>query len=338
MMASPLGSQTYTATPYNSFICGSVSSGNPTQCKAEQADSEAAYTQALLWNATGNTVYAKNAIAIMTAWETTFTSGHPASTADSNGPLQSGWVGTQWARAAEIMRYTNSGWSPSAATAFGAWLTKIYLPPMATVPCDNGNWELTIDEALINIAVYNDDRTTFNNAVSRWEARAPAYIYLTSDGSSPKPPTPCAQSTAPWGNAGVSPVYVQGLLQETYRDAQHANFGFAGMVDTAETARQQGVDLYHWSDMATRMQASMEFQAQYLKPNSATPPANLVFSYQNTWEIAYNEYVTRLGGSLPLMGAVIPLNRPTGVNHMQAWETMTHAGMGSIGLPPATIP
>jgi len=34
------------------------------------------------------------------------------------------------------------------------------------------------------------------------------------------------------------------------------------------------------------------------------------------------------------LAAVLPGIRPTVVNHHMAWETLTHAGMGSIGLPP----
>jgi len=335
MIASPQGALKYTATPFVTVLCNSYSSGDPAACTAEKADSEAAYAQALLWNATGNPVYAKNAIAIMTAWDTTFTGGHTG----TNAPLQAAWAGAVWARAAEIIKYTNAGWSPAAATAFGAWLTKEYLPEFEPPSCDNGNWELTMSEAQINIAVYNDDRTTFNEAISNWEALAPAYIYLTTDGPTPLPfPFSCTGQSPPTWGFGNTPVYVNGLLQESYRDPQHANFGFAAMTDVAETALQQGVDLYQWEDTAQRLMDAMEFQAQYLKPNDGTPPPHLTFSDQQTWEIAYNEYVNRLGYSLPLMGAVLPLIRPTGVNHMQNWETMTHAGMGSIGLPPSTVP
>ena len=53
-----------------------------------------------------------------------------------------------------------------------------------------------------------------------------------------------------------------------------------------------------------------------------------------TWEIAYNHFHDRMGQSLPRMAAVLPAIRPTGVNHHMNWETLTHAGMGSIGLPP----
>jgi hypothetical protein len=36
---------------------------------------------------------------------------------------------------------------------------------------------------------------------------------------------------------------------------------------------------------------------------------------------------------LPNAAAVIPQNRPTMTNHMMAWETLTHADIGDIGLP-----
>jgi hypothetical protein len=109
--------------------------------------------------------------------------------------------------------------------------------------------------------------------------------------------------------------------------------GFSSMVNAAEIARQQGVDLY--AEQGRRIIAAMEFQAQFLPPNSTPAPANLEFSRQPTWEIAYNHFHHRLAVALPKMAAVIPTNRPTGadLNHM-VWETLTHGEVGAIGLPP----
>ena len=106
-----------------------------------------------------------------------------------------------------------------------------------------------------------------------------------------------------------------------------------GMVDAAETARQQGLDLYAEQDK--RIMAALEFQAQYLPPNNAKPAENLEFNLHPTWEIAYNHFHDRLGISLPKIAAVIPRNRPTGVNHHMTWETLTHGEIGAIGLPTA---
>jgi len=84
------------------------------------------------------------------------------------------------------------------------------------------------------------------------------------------------------------------------------------------------------------MRAALEFQAQYLPPHNTPAPPNLRFALQPTWEIAYNHFHNRMGLKLPKMATVLPGNRPTGVNHHLAWETLTHAEIGNIGLPPVT--
>ena len=80
--------------------------------------------------------------------------------------------------------------------------------------------------------------------------------------------------------------------------------------------------------------AALEFQAQFLPPNNAPPPKNVSFNTHPTWEIAYNHYHNRLGRELPKMARRAARTRPTGVNHHMAWETLTHAEVGRVGLPP----
>ena len=188
-------------------------------------------------------------------------------------------------------------------------------------------------EALINVGVFTDDRATFDLGVKMWRGRTPAYIYLKSDG--PKPIEPPGCGPAIWGNKGLTPEFVDGLLQETARDTHHAWYAFSSMADAAETARQQGLDLY--AEDGKRMMAALEFQAQYLPPNNTPAPPNLIFAVQPTWEIAYNHFHNRLGHSLPKMAAVLPTIRPTKVNHHMAWETLTHAEVGAVGLPPIVM-
>jgi hypothetical protein len=43
-------------------------------------------------------------------------------------------------------------------------------------------------DAQMNIAVFTDNRALFDEAVRRWRARVPPYIYLTSDGPRPIAP------------------------------------------------------------------------------------------------------------------------------------------------------
>ncbi len=325
LKASKWGAADYTPHPRATVECGSNS--NPDfGCKDEQADSEAAYAQALLWQITGDPVYARNAVKIMNAWSTTLTGGHT----NSNGPVQASWTGDVFPRAAEIIRYTYKEWPDAEIVRFQNMLTTQFLPSLIHGTCENGNKELTMSEALIQIGVFNDDRAAFDHGIRMWRGRAPATIYLPSDGAKPIEPPGCGPAI--WGNKGYTPEFVEGLLQETARDSQHANMALAGMVDAAETARQQGIDLY--AEQGKRIVAALEYQAQYLPPNTAKPPEKLEFNLHPTWEIAYNHFHDRLGLSLPKMAAVIPTNRPTGVNHHMNWETLTHGGMGAIGLPP----
>ena len=325
--SSDIGALSYTPHPWATCECGPRS--NPDLgCKDEQHDSEAAYAQALLWSITGDKAYAFNAIKIMNAWSSTLTGGHKR----ENGPVQAAWCAENWPRAAEIIRYSQAGWTPEDIAKFQTMLATQYVPSLIGGSCENGNKELSMSEALINIGVFNDDRATFEAGLRMWRGRAPAYIYLSTDGPAPVKPANC--DMAIWGNKGLTTPMVDGLLQESMRDSGHANLALSAMVDAAETARQQGVDLY--GEQAKRIMAALEYQAQFLAPNNAPVPENLKFNKHPTWEIAYNHYHNRLGFSLPKMGAVLPTNRPTGVNHQMVWETLTHAGVGAVGLPPVS--
>jgi hypothetical protein len=325
LKADPSGALDYRPHPRATVECGPYSDPD-LGCKDEQHDSEAAYAQALLWAVTGNTAYAENAIKIMNAWSGVLKGGH----INANGPAQAAWCAEVWPRAAEIIRYTYKGWPDADIAKFQNMLRTQYLPSVIHGDCENGNKEMAMSEALINIGVFNDDRAVFDLGLKMWRGRTPACIYLKSDG--PKPVEPPGCGPAIWGNKGFVPQFVEGLLQETARDSGHANLTLAAIVNAAETARQQGVDLY--AEQSKRIMAALEFQAQYLKPNHETPPPHLEFHVHPTWEIAYNEFHDRLGYDLPKMAAVLAANRPMGVNHMMNWETLTHAGLGSIGLPP----
>ena len=61
---------------------------------------------------------------------------------NKNAPLQTGWAGSSWAKAAEIIRYSNAGWSQSDITKFETMLRNVYLPELIVGSSSNGNWEL----------------------------------------------------------------------------------------------------------------------------------------------------------------------------------------------------
>lgn len=324
MLASPYADLAYAPSPRAVVECGSYSRPD-LGCKDERRDASAAWSQSIAWYVTGNERYARNAIRIMNAWATTLTGGHT----NKNGPIQAAWSASLWPRAAEIIRHTSTFWAPEDVARFERFLKEQYVPSIKDGSAENGNKELAMAEALMNIGVFTNDRMLFEAGVKMWRGRAPAYIYLASDG--PTPILPPNGEMPFWGNKGKTTPYVDGLLQESMRDPHHANMGFSSLVNACETALQQGVDLY--AEAQSRIVAAMEYQAQYLPPHNGTPPPNLEFALQPTWEIAFNHFHHRKGLPIPRMAKVIPLNRPTGadMNHM-VWETLTHGEVGAAGL------
>ena len=137
MLSDPLASQTRNPSPYPTVACGSSSMNPDVGCQAEREDALAAYANALAWYISGSSKYATKAISLMNAWAQSI-KAHTA----SNAPLQTGWSGASWTRAAEIIRYSNAGWSSSDITAFENMLRNVYLPEVITGSKSNGNWEL----------------------------------------------------------------------------------------------------------------------------------------------------------------------------------------------------
>ena len=128
-------------------------------------------------------------------------------------------------------------------------------------------------------------------------------------------------------------VMMDGLAQETCRDLGHVQYGLAGIINAAETARLQGVDLY--GSEAPRLRAGLEFHAKFL--NGAAVPANLCggtlssVSPNPMWEIALNHFVGRRGEALPETQMLVNEIRPTGTDHHMGWETLTHAETAAGG-------
>jgi hypothetical protein len=336
--SSTFASLSYIPHPVPQVQCGSNS--NPdVGCKAEQGDASAAWTDALLWYFSGNQAYANKAIQIMNAWSSTLTGGHTL----SNAPVESGWTGSTWAEAAELIRYTDAGWSAAGIAAFQHMLATQYVPTLLTggPPCFNGNWELVIAEALMNISVFNENRGWFNTAVSYWVDRLPAYVYLSSDGSTPhmpKVPAPCTQYTA--NQFWVQTKYVTGLAQETSRDFHHTFWGLGAATDLAETALQQGVNLYVanlYPQNATRLSDAYEWANAINNGGKVPKGINVGPTGGNSYsmEVAYNEFHNRLGITMPQTFAQLAKVRPTGNDaHFLEWETLTDAEVGWTGIPP----
>lgn len=136
MLSSKYASTTRTPKPRATVECGPTSTPD-VGCTDERQDAIAAYTLSLAWYITGTAKYAQKAIEIMNAW-----AGTIKAHTNSNAPLQTGWAGSSWVKAAEIIRYSNAGWSQSDITKFENMLRNVYLPELIVGSSSNGNWEL----------------------------------------------------------------------------------------------------------------------------------------------------------------------------------------------------
>ena len=327
-----LGSLSRKATPREVVECGPYSSPD-IGCSEEINDASAAYILAIAWNVTGDEAYAKKAIEVLNAWASTLKSH-----SNHNAPLQAGWAGAIFPVAGEIIRHTYKGWAPADVTAFSNMLKNAFLPTVSKGNGGNGNWELVMIEATLEIGVFLDDHATYDHALDMWRKRVPAYVYVKSDGDHPPPPPAGGKGTSPeqiksfWFNVGM---YVDGVAQETCRDFGHAEYGIASIIAVAETAFQQGLDLY--KDNTERLRATLELHANYTL--GAPPPSwlcggNLNTRLMPTFEIGYNHFHNRMGLDLPRTLELIK-SRVRGIeasNKHMVWETLTHADVGWAGL------
>ncbi|KPI25190.1 Alginate lyase [Actinobacteria bacterium OV320] len=322
LLASKYASLSRTPKPRAVVECGSYSNPNY-GCTDEREDALAAYTDALAWYVTRDERYAKKAIELMDAW-----SAVVKDHTNSNAPLQTGWAGSSWPRAAEIIKYTyTGGWAGSGR--FATMLRDVYLPEVINGSNSNGNWELSMTEAAIGISVFLEDRTSYDKAMAKFRTRTAAYVYLASDGELPKTVPSQNLNTrdkvvAYWQGQGT---FVTGLTQETCRDLTHTGYGISAISHVAETSRIQGQDLYG-TDVGERLRQALGFQAKY-ELGAAVPSwlcgGSLNQSLGPVTEVGYNALHNRLGIAMTNTQTLTLQNRPAGSNNLfVAWETLTH--------------
>ncbi|GAA4089526.1 FG-GAP-like repeat-containing protein [Nonomuraea soli] len=337
LQASSYASLSYTPHPRSEVNCG-PSSTPDNGCSDERKDANAAYTLALRWYLSKDPRYAVKAIQIMDAWSAVITKHTGA-----NAPLQTGWAGANFSRAAELVKHTYPGWSQAAR--FAGKLRTVYLPTVIKgAPNNNGNWELIMTDAAIGIAVHLDDRASFDRAVRTWNGRLPAYIYLTTDGSLPKAPPGSTYDTKAeivdyWHD---QTTFVDGLTQETCRDFWYAGWGIAAISHVAETAAIQGLDLY--AKAKHRLRRAMDLHAKVeltrMVPSWLCGGDVELDRLDAHLEVGFNALSTRLGyGDFPYAEQFVERERPAGVSHFLGWETLTHAenpevaGVGAAAEP-----
>ena len=200
-------------------------------------DSKAAYTFALISVLTdeGETAskrYAGKAAGIIDAWadELESISNHDAA-------LLVGMNGQAYIAAAEILKYTESGWPEVRQKRFERMIREIWLPIIHDFyPTANGNWDAAMLQTMIAMGVFLDDEKLFERATN---------YFLEGK-----------------GNGAVRNYFKpSGVCQESGRDQNHAQMGLEFLANTCETAWIQGVDLYGAFD--NRLLKGFEYMAKY---------------------------------------------------------------------------
>ena len=303
---------------------------NGKDAEVSRDDAIAAYAQSLLWYFTDEDVYAHRSIAILNSWSTLqgFTAG------SDQDRLQAGWIGSVFASAAEIMR-GHPDWPARDVDRFQAMFRRAFYPQLLDASNWNGNVDLTQIDALMAIAVFNEDSEELQKALDRLKIRNRAYFYLRSDGRRPAPIA--GDGGDPQAFWSHPKRWVDGLTQETCRDnGHHSQFGLGSALHAAEIAWHQGIDVY--GENQERYTAAMELMAtQFLSGSmqgvskNDTPTANRY----DAWQVGYNHYHGRKGIPLPntekLIEEQIRAKAPRAVCNL-AFDMLTHSKLPKLPI------
>ena len=371
-MNSNYGSLNYTVQgPWPGGInqCGASSHPND-GCLEADNDSNAAYLQAVLWYITGNQTYANNAMNIMNAYAQNFqgyagTNGLscPSGTDCSNGPLQSAWDSEKWPRAAEIIVWGHggsAGWSSANVQAFTNMLVNIYQPVIQNGSGVNGNWDMSMIDGMMQIAVFTENPSLLATARSFWQGRVPDLFYLESVDGGTHAPSP--RGNPSWFGQTIFNSTTTNVAQETCRDLTHTEDSISSTMMAAETDWIQGGNLYNdaGSNARERIVGSIDvmagFESQgagqnslitaptdYCTSSGATHIGQIVIGNGATYVIGYNHYhnvvndpyIADSSGTTGLRGTanvynwiqngLLPQSQSNDHgNHMTIFESLTH--------------
>ena len=307
--------------------------------RADQ-DAHAAYLNAIRWYISGDTSYADCAVRILNAWAAAVNQVPTAPAPDVYGlqaiPMQ------DFALAAEVLRLY-PGWAAADITALKNMFTNYFYPAVNLFLTEhNGycisyywaNWDAANIGALIAMGVFNDNTAWFNQGVDYYES-------------------------GPGNGAIMNAVFFRwpgdlGQWNEAGRDQEHDQLGVGLLGYAAQTAWNQGVDLFGFA--GDRLLSGAEYTARYnmSKPVPYKTYNNCVAVQQYwisnngrgrlddrpVWELIYNHYGVLQGLSTPNSKAMAELMRPEhgSIDHF-GYGTLTFTlNATDSPLPPAPAP
>ncbi len=258
-------------------------------------DCNAAYYNALMWIATGDSAHARKAVEILNAYSHTLKAILPR-----DAELLAGLNGDQFINSAEILRYTYKDWKSEDIAQCEKMFREIFYPIVKDfAEYANGNWGSACVKMTMAIGVFCNDRDIFQRGVN---------YYLNGKGN------------------GSLPNYIineQGQCQESGRDQQHVQLGIGNLVEAAEIAWSQGIDLY--GAYHNRLLKGLEYTARYNLGEEVpfTPYIDKTGHYKHEqistegrgvfrpiYEMALNHYQKRKGIDTPFLQRVVNKTRP----------------------------
>ncbi len=349
LLASEWSKSTTATWPVETIVRGGSSGQNYINAAR---GAHIAYENALRWKIAGDKACAKHGVEVLMAWAKTckLVSG------DSNWALAAGLYGYEFAQAAELLR-DYEGWSREDFELFKQWMLTVWYPGnIHFLRGRNGTWENVGNQggyrpghywsnwplcnvlSALTIGILCDDVFIYNQALSFMKYDQAGTF--PKDGKRTAAPILSDGCTEFLGNLVVdvketeleTGAYGQmGQMQESGRDGGHAAMALGLAVDIAQTAWNQGDDLYSYMD--NRLAAGIEFVAASTQGQEGLPWTNYKYvdcrtAWHNGWLMeGYATAETR-----PYWGTV--LGHYEGVKGVRMpWAEKAYAQMGADAGP-----
>jgi len=259
------------------------------------SDAGAAYQNAIMWVITGDHDYAAKAQEIINRWSATL-----KKIGGQDAVLMAGLGPFKMINAAEILRYTDSGWGAADIEQTEKHFKEVVYPVIKDYALfANGNWDNAAVKTVMAIGVFCNDRNIFENGLRY-------YVDGAGDGS-----------------LKHYVVNEEGQCQESGRDQAHTQLGLGHLADCAEIAWHQGLDLYGYAN--NRLLKGFEYTAKY-NLGLEVPYAGRLDQtgkyfhekisnesrgkFRAIYEQVYNHYVNRAGLEAPFTKSVAEKIRP----------------------------
>jgi hypothetical protein len=255
-------------------------------------DGIAAYASALHWIITGNTQHAEKAKQIVNAWAYTLrTVG-----GNSQQRLAMSWHWFRMMLTAEILKHAYGNWSAADQQKFETVVRTLVLPNLQWTDIDGSggntprnNWAAFGAMERMAIGIYLNDQSLFNQAVSDYKQLVNFYIGTFNQNV----PTGFTFETCRQGNGDM------GTLNGG--DLAHTQMGLGALIQTAEMAKKQGVNLYDYRDSSdsASLLTAMVYHAPFIgyphRGSATTWPCETDLGSLWTdpampWHMAYNHY------------------------------------------------